>query len=67
MMFFPDVAISETVLLSTIFNAVLLGSKAPQLLKLRDIGKDKAVLEAELKRKTAALNSVAERRASSAA
>ena len=63
MVLFPD-AISEAVLLSTVFNAVLLGSKAPQLLKLRDVGKQKAALEAELGRKTAALKSVGERRSS---
>ena len=63
---FPD-AISETVLLSMVFNAVLLGSKVPQLLKLRDIGKQMAALVAELERKTAALKSVQERRSSTAA
>ena len=63
MVLFPD-AISEAVLLSTVFNAVLLGSKAPQLLKLRDVGKQKAELAAELERKTAALKSVEERRGS---
>ena len=62
---FPD-ANSEAVLLSTIFNAVLLGSKAPQLLKLRDVGKQKAALAAELVRKAAALKSVEERRDSMA-
>ena len=62
---FPD-AISETVLLSMVFNAVLLGSKVPQLLKLRDIGKQMAALEAELERKTVALKSVQERRSSTA-
>ena len=66
MVLFPD-AISEAVLLSTIFNAVLLGSKAPQLLKLRDVGKQKAALAAELERKTVALKSVQERRSSTAA
>ena len=60
---FPD-AISETVLLSMVFNAVLLGSKVPQLLKLRDIGKQMTALTAELERKTAALKSVEERRGS---
>ena len=65
MVLFPD-AISEAVLLSTIFNAVLLGSKAPQLLKLRDVGKQKAALAAELVRKAAALKSVEERRDSMA-
>ena len=63
MVLFPD-AVSETVLLSTVFNAALLGSKAPHLLKLRDLGRQKAALASELGRKTAALESVEERRGS---
>lgn len=55
---------TNMVQISLLLNGVLLGSRAPQLMKLRDAAQQRASLETELARKEVALEIVQERRKS---